>query len=403
MINKLLKLKIEEAKLLLDITGGNISNTHNIKEFDLSTLKDDEKLKNLSSIFKGKQDRVLGVTEESDESNEIAKTISGSVDMISRVRIKGESIDISALKYISGINNIADKVVLSLRMTSIADTREGKKVGIATRTLSGKSKEVPQVVTVLTGLSDTQLTMLEKLIELTEGVRNVVLGSSYMRLDKNTAKEAYLANYKYRKCKERIYKDRERNDSEDLAARQTKLNEIASYRDIGDQSMDLSIYSTYSTKNLNSPSDFGNVMENELGLKRIKEDEIGNGIRIYSRTCPELVRPAKATYMLDMKEDVEDIVDSMQILQILVLSSLSYEEIRFTEVDKLVSFNEEKVLEILDENIEIVNMHEFSTISKLENAIEVTDNDKIKIQNEISETLTKISNSIVEEKFSEMK
>lgn len=403
MNNKLISLKIEEAKSLLNITGGTISDQHNIREFDLSTLKDEDKLKSLSSIFKGKESRVTNVDSKTYESSEIAKTISGSVDMVSRVRINGESIDISALKYISGVNNLTDKVVLSLRMSSVADTREGKKVGIATRTKSGKSKEVPQIVTVLTGISDAQLTILEKMIELTEGVRNIVLGSSYIKLDREVAKDAYLANYKYRKCKERLYKDRERNDSEDLAARQTKLNEIASYRDIGDQSMDLSIYSTYSTKNLANPSDFGNVMENELGLKRIKEDEIGNGVKVFSRTCPELVRPAKANYTLDMKDDVEDIIDSMQILQILVLSCLSYEEIKYTEVDTNVCFNEEKVIEILDENIELVNSHTCSSISKIESAIGVSDNDKIKIQDELSDILMKISSGLIEEKFSDMK
>lgn len=404
MENKILELNVEKALNLLDVEGGEVSDKHNIKMFDLSDISVNDRIQKMKVNFR-KQSEIYNKSnsEEDKESAEIVKTVVGAVDMIGRARVAGKSIDISPIKYISAINNMEDSVVLSVRMSSVTDTREGTRTGIATRGSNGqKSKEVPQIVTVVTGLSDIQLTILEEYQKLASMVRNTVLSYSYFQLDKVVGKETYLNNFKYRKAKELVYQDRVRNKSDDLSRRQEILGSMYQYIDIGDHSLDLSTYATYSCKHLSSHSDFGNVMENDLGLKKIKEDEIGDGQKVYSRTCPDLVEPNKANYTMSMKEYVEDIADKMQIIQILVSNCIAIGEIRYKEIDLEVAFDEASVLEILEDNINNCLSREQDSVYKLEMALGVTESDKAIAVKEVFNKFEQVEDKITISDFQGM-
>lgn len=306
-------------------------------------------------------------------------------------------IDITPIKYTSLINHDSEKVVASIRLSAEVDTRNGRSTGVTARDGNTKSKAVPQVAISVTGLSTVGIEALIKLAKISRKISNKMMYKSYARMGA-AGKTAYLNNFKYRKAKEVINKDKVRGDSEDLAARQSKLDNIVTYYDTGEMSMNLSMVGYYATTNLEGPSDFGNVMENEQGLKFIKVDRINDTTNMYSRTIPDFSNPARANYHESFEGDATLYVESMQILQIGVLMMIAADELQYLG-DTDIAFDQKTTHEILDSLLSELNDDPETSIESLEVDLGITEEEKVEAVSEITPALGQATDRLIAERM----
>lgn len=391
-------MKSQSLKMLelLNTKEVKLNEEHVKQSYDLSKLDTTEASK-LSSIFTRSRETKK---KDDEESQSFAENIKVAMDMVTHASVAGYSIDITPLKFATFNAQNTGVVTASIRTTAVSDTRSGRQSGIVTRDGGDKTKAIPQVAVAVTGLSSVSVIALEKLAKIARLLTNKLMYKSYTRMGE-AGKKAYLNNFKYRKAKEEIYQGRFRGEMDDLAARQDDLREIAIYMEVGDKSADFGMAGFYAATNLDAISHFGNIFENEAGLKHIKEDSIDGFTKVYSRTIPDLMNPAKANYHEAFSDEAKSYAEGMQILQIGILTMIAYDEIEYLNLGS-PKFNQKEALEILDTILSDLENDDETSISGLENALSVTENEKIDVISGISPALKALSDKRMIKEVSEL-
>lgn len=374
-----------------------LNEEHLVQSYDLTSL-DTSAGQSLSHLFT--KARNNGSIEAGSETEQLEQNIKVAMDMVTHISVAGYSIDVTPLKFATFNVQSTGVVTASIRVTAVSDTRSGSKAGIVTRDGKDKTKAVPQIAVSVTGFTTVAIQALLKLAKISRLAANKLMNKSYIRAGAG-GKKAYLNNYKYRKAKEEIYQGRFRGEADDLAARQDDLRQIAVYNEVGEKSADFGMAGFYSTTDLEATSFFGNVFENEAGLKHIKVDSIDGITEVFSRTIPDLMNPAKANYHEEFSGLAEEYAESIQILQVGILTLIAYSEIEYLELG-FPKFNEKEAMDILDSIIVDLESDPETSLSHLESELGITEEEKFDVIAEISPAIKQINERRVIEKLAEL-
>lgn len=374
----------------INLKGSNFSKYASVEELKIKSGVNKLSPVDLSKVenmeFKIQESMADGIANPEEHQDNI-DTIKSSVSSVSKLIIGDETWDISLPKLLSVYLANVESVTGSLRFHANADTREFKGGGFMLRDEGAKAKKEVNFAVGISGISQSTMTLLDEYRRLISMVSSIIRGHSYMDLG-SMGKSTYLNNNSYILAKSVVYNDIEL----DLADKQSELDKIIRFIPIGDKSLDISLYGSYSAYEgyERRPNDFGDPFENIGGLKNITRSVTDRGT-ILSRKMNPIITPAKASYAGNRGEQVDQIIQDIQKIQIAVANALAIEEIQYMNseykpTEKLSMDISSLVNDLREINTEL-NNHKFSNEYKVEDQLGVKGEDKITHTNNVNSEL----------------